>query len=154
MALPVNIQQLISGQIVEWERLDFKRGWNPEDVLHTVCAFANDIHNWGGGYIVVGIEEENGIPVLPPVGVDLKRIDGIQDDMTKERVASRNYRNRRIGDFLTHIAAKGYVSPWFSGGGFFGGAFGCTCDFTFPIVLGQISSKLYILASSSSASVL
>ena len=35
MALPVNIQQLISGQIVEWERLDFKRGWNPEDVLHT-----------------------------------------------------------------------------------------------------------------------
>ena len=103
MALPVNIQQLISGQIVEWERLDFKRGWNPEDVLHTVCAFANDIHNWGGGYIVVGIEEENGIPVLPPVGVGLKRIDGIQDDMKKERVASRNYRNRRIGDFLKSL---------------------------------------------------
>jgi ATP-dependent DNA helicase RecG len=71
MALPVNIQQLISGQIVEWERLDFKRGWNPEDVLHTICAFANDIHNWGGGYIVVGIEEENGIPVLRPILKDL-----------------------------------------------------------------------------------
>ncbi|MBR3480841.1 MAG: putative DNA binding domain-containing protein [Prevotella sp.] len=103
MALPVNIQQLISGQIVEWERLDFKRGWIPEDVLHTICAFANDIHNWGGGYIVVGIEEENGNPVLPPVGVDLKRIYGIQDDMKKERVASRNYRNRRIGDFLKEL---------------------------------------------------
>ena len=49
-------------------------GWNPEDVLHTICAFANDIHNWGGGYIVVGVEEENGIPILPPIGVfDLNR---------------------------------------------------------------------------------
>ena len=83
MALPVNIQQLISGQIVEWERLDFKRGWNPEDVLHTICAFANDIHNRGGGYIVVGVEEENGIPILPPIGVDLKRIDGIQKELVQ-----------------------------------------------------------------------
>ena len=50
MALPINIEQLIGGKVVEWERLDFKRGWNPEDVLHTACAFANDIHNWGGGF--------------------------------------------------------------------------------------------------------
>lgn len=49
MALPVNIDKLLRGKIVEWERLDFKRGWNPDDVLHTACAFANDIHNWGGG---------------------------------------------------------------------------------------------------------
>ena len=57
MALPINIEQLILGKVVEWERLDFKQGWNPEDVLHTTCAFANDIHNWGGGYIIVGVEE-------------------------------------------------------------------------------------------------
>ena len=49
MAIPVNIEQLLTGRIAEWERLDFKKGWNPEDVLHTMCAFANDIHNWGGG---------------------------------------------------------------------------------------------------------
>ena len=66
MALPVNINQLISGKTVEWDRIEFKRGWNPEEIVHTLCAFANDINNWGGGYIVIGIEEKDGIPVLPP----------------------------------------------------------------------------------------
>lgn len=56
MALPINISQLLEGNVVEWERLDFKAGWNPEDVMHSMCAFANDIHNWGGGYIVCGGE--------------------------------------------------------------------------------------------------
>ena len=56
MALPVNIQDLISGRTVEWERIEFKAGWNPEDLVHSICAFANDINNWGGGYIIIGIE--------------------------------------------------------------------------------------------------
>lgn len=46
--------------------LELKKGWNPADVLHTLCAFANDFHNLGGGYIVIGVAEENGRPVLPP----------------------------------------------------------------------------------------
>ena len=45
MALPLNLEALISGQIVEWERLEFKSGWNPEAILHSICAFANDLHN-------------------------------------------------------------------------------------------------------------
>lgn len=28
--------------------------------MHTITAFANDINNWGGGYIVIGIEETHG----------------------------------------------------------------------------------------------
>jgi len=28
MALPVNIRDLINGRTVEWERIEFKRGWN------------------------------------------------------------------------------------------------------------------------------
>lgn len=31
MALPINIDELLKGKTVEWERLDFKRGWNPEE---------------------------------------------------------------------------------------------------------------------------
>lgn len=50
MSLPTNIDQLVHGQTIEWERLEFKKGWNPQDIIHTMCAFANDIHNWGGGY--------------------------------------------------------------------------------------------------------
>ena len=83
MALPINIEQLLTGRIVEWERLDFKNGWNPEDVLHTMTAFANDIHNWGGGYIVVGVEERDGMPILPPCGIDIRLLDGIQKELVQ-----------------------------------------------------------------------
>lgn len=48
MALPINIEELIHGQSIEWDRLEFKKGWNPEDTVHSICAFANDINNWGG----------------------------------------------------------------------------------------------------------
>ena len=81
MALPINIEELLKGRMVEWERLDFKRGWNPEDVLHSVCAFANDMHNWGGGYIIVGVEEKDGVPVLPPVGIELHAVDRVQKEL-------------------------------------------------------------------------
>lgn len=78
MSLPINISELLNGQTVEWDRLEFKTGWNPEAVLHTVCAFANDVNNWGGGYIVLGVEEKDGLPVLPPVGLKQNELDSIQ----------------------------------------------------------------------------
>lgn len=78
MALPVNTEELIHGNTVEWERLEFKQGWNPEDIMHSVCAFANDLHNWGGGYIVVGIAENAGKPILPPAGLEAEQTDAIQ----------------------------------------------------------------------------
>ncbi len=81
MALPVNIEELIHGRTVEWERLEFKQGWNPEDMMHSMCAFANDLHNWGGGYIIVGIEENNGQPVLPPAGIQPNQLDNIQGEI-------------------------------------------------------------------------
>ena len=69
MPLPINIQDLLSGHVVEWDRLEFKEGWNPEETIHTICAFANDFHNWGGGYLIIGIGERDGKPVLPPKGL-------------------------------------------------------------------------------------
>lgn len=77
MSLPVNIEDLIHGKAIEWERLEFKKGWNPEDIIHTICAFANDLNNWGGGYVIVGIEEDNGQPILPPEGVPQSQFDKI-----------------------------------------------------------------------------
>jgi ATP-dependent DNA helicase RecG len=81
MALPININELVNGRVVEWERLEFKRGWNPEEILHSICAFANDLNNWGGGYIIVGINEIDGVPQLPPVGLPLNRLDAIQGEL-------------------------------------------------------------------------
>jgi len=81
MPLPINLSALLHGKAVEWERLEFKTGWNPLDVLHTLCAFANDFHNLGGGYIVIGVGEKNGRPVLPPAGIDAARFDSIQKEI-------------------------------------------------------------------------
>lgn len=81
MALPINIEDLVNGQTVEWERIEFKRGWNPEEIVHTLCAFANDLNNWGGGYVIVGIEEDNGKAILPPFGVNQGDLDKIQGEI-------------------------------------------------------------------------
>ena len=81
MSLPVNIHKVLQGRPVEWERLEFKRGWNPEAVLHTLCAFANDFHNLGGGYIFLGIADDNGHPELPPVGIPAEQLDSMQKEI-------------------------------------------------------------------------
>jgi ATP-dependent DNA helicase RecG len=81
MHLPINIDEILRGETVEWERLEFKKGWNPEAVLHTLCAFANDFHNLGGGYIFIGIEEKDGRPLLPPAGIPADEVDRIQKEI-------------------------------------------------------------------------
>lgn len=81
MALPINIKELINGKTVEWERIELKEGWNPTKVLHSICAFANDFNNWAGGYIILGIEEQNGRAILPPKGLNENEIDRIQKDI-------------------------------------------------------------------------
>jgi len=81
MALPININELLNGKTVEWERIEFREGWNPERTLRTICAFANDFNNWGGGYVVLGIAENNGQPVLPPIGLQLNQFDPIQQEL-------------------------------------------------------------------------
>ena len=60
MAVPTNIKTLLSGSVVEWARIEFKEIWDAEASLKTICAFANDIDNWGGGYIVIGVKEKDG----------------------------------------------------------------------------------------------
>lgn len=44
MALPINIDDLINCRTVESERIEFKEGWNLEEVIRPLCAFANDIY--------------------------------------------------------------------------------------------------------------
>jgi len=83
MALPININELINGKTVEWERIELRKGWNPERTIKTITAFANDFNNWGGGYIIIGIEEEDGKVSLPPVGLKINQIDKIQKELNQ-----------------------------------------------------------------------
>ena len=81
MAIPTNIKTLLSGEVVEWARIEFKETWDPAASLKTVCAFANDLDNWGGGYIVIGVEEEDGRQVYPLKGVPAEKLDKYQKEI-------------------------------------------------------------------------
>ena len=63
------------------ERGEYKENWNPEPIIHTITAFANDFDNMGGGYILIGAAEENGRPKLPLEGLDPDSIGDIQMDL-------------------------------------------------------------------------
>ena len=79
----IDIETLLNGNIVESERIEFKEGWNPQSILHTICAFANDFNNIGGGYLIMGIKEKDGIPMLPPLGLSQNKVDTIQKEIVQ-----------------------------------------------------------------------
>lgn len=81
MSIPINIEDLLHKRKIESNRIEFKRGWNPDKIYRTICAFANDFDNIGGGYIVVGVEEENGIAKRPVTGIPVESLDKIQKEM-------------------------------------------------------------------------
>lgn len=81
MALPINIEDLLNKRKVESNRIEFKSNWNPDKIYHTICAFATDLENTGGGYVLVGVEEENGVAKRPVKGISDNEIDRILRDM-------------------------------------------------------------------------
>ena len=46
MAIPTSIKTLLSGDVVEWARIELKQTWDPAASLKTICAFASDLDNW------------------------------------------------------------------------------------------------------------
>ncbi len=83
MAIPISIESLLEKNIVEWARIEFKEKWNPDPILKTISAFANDIDNWGGGYIVIGAGERNGVIRRPVTGLNPESIDKIQQELLR-----------------------------------------------------------------------
>jgi ATP-dependent DNA helicase RecG len=79
--IPLKLETLLDGRVVEQDRVEYKRGWNPTDTIHAICAYANDFPNMNGGYIVIGIESDNGRPLLPPLGIGGNDLDRIQNEL-------------------------------------------------------------------------
>ncbi len=48
-----NVNEILNASTIESSRIEYKADWNPEKIMHTICAFANDIENIGGGYIII-----------------------------------------------------------------------------------------------------
>ena len=121
MAIPTSIKTLLSGSVVEWARIEFKGTWDPQASLKSVCAFANDLDNWGGGYIVIGVEEDNGRPVYPLKGVPIDRIDSYQKDIYAKCKLIRpaytpiievaDYQDKNSLSFGVQAATAGHIHP-------------------------------------------
>jgi ATP-dependent DNA helicase RecG len=80
--LPLNVDDLLHHRTVESDRIEYKAGWNPDAVMRTLCAFANDFENLSGGYIILGQDcDAQGQPVFPPVGLPANQLDCIQREL-------------------------------------------------------------------------
>jgi ATP-dependent DNA helicase RecG len=83
--LPFNLDDLIGLVAVEGNRVEFKATWSDfvkASVMRTTCAFANDLLNLNGGYIILGIETDaEGHPILPPRGLAGLDLDSIQREI-------------------------------------------------------------------------
>lgn len=82
--LPVRLEDLIHARTVESSRLEFKKTWNDvirDAVVPTIAAFANDYQGLNGGYVILGIEDKGGQPILPPHGLDDLDLERIQKEL-------------------------------------------------------------------------
>ena len=79
--IPLKIETLLEGRVVEHDRVEYKNGWNPDPIIHSICAFANDYDNTNGGYIVIGVREKQGLPVFPIEGLPKEKLDVIQQEI-------------------------------------------------------------------------
>ena len=112
MALPTSIETLLGGQVVEWARIEFKETWDPQASLKTICAFANDIDNWGGGYLVLGVREAGGR--REPVGIPSERVDPwLKDMLNKCKLIQPPY--MPITEVCSH-EGKTFIVIWAPGG--------------------------------------
>jgi len=80
--LPINVRDLLYARGVESARIEMKASWDERttglQVVHTICAFANDFQNLNGGYIIIGVDAPDGRAVLPPAGLEPDAMEDIQ----------------------------------------------------------------------------
>ncbi len=113
MALPITLEAILGGSIVESERIEFKETWDPQASLKTVCAFANDLNNWGGGYIVIGVRElDDGTKDL--VGAPLANLDAwMKDILNKCKLIQPDY--IPISEVVEY-QGRHFITLWCHGG--------------------------------------
>lgn len=132
MPVPTNIQTLLEGSKIESERIEFKETWDPAASLKTICAFANDLNNWGGGYIVIGVRDEKDKP-RELVGVSPQRADGfLKDILNKCRLIQPAY--MPIAEPVQYLGMD-FIVLWCPGGS--------TRPYSSPKAIGSKSERIH-----------
>jgi ATP-dependent DNA helicase RecG len=112
MALHLNIDDLLSARTVESDRIEYKEGWNPDAIYRSICAFANDFDNIGGGYILVGVEEDDVTKTAkrPVKGLTTNEIGAIQREMIGYNNLIKPYYAPRL--LVEEVDGKQIVVLW------------------------------------------
>lgn len=131
MALPITLQTLLEGHKVEDERIEFKKTWDPQASLKTICAFANDLNNRGGGYLVLGVREDaSGAKEL--VGVPEDKADvWLKDILNKCKLIQPDY--MPIAE-IAQYQNKTFIVLWCPGGS--------TRPYSSPKTMGKKSERV------------
>ena len=131
MAIPTSMQTLLEGSKIESERIEFKETWDPAASLKTICAFANDLNNWGGGYVVIGVHDEDGKP-RELVGVPPQKADAwMKDILNKCRLIQPAY--MPIAEPVTYQGLD-FIVLWCPGGS--------TRPYSSPKTMGSKSERI------------
>lgn len=43
MELEISVEDLLNKRKIESDRIEFKAGWNPDDIYHSVCAYNGSV---------------------------------------------------------------------------------------------------------------
>lgn len=114
MAFPISVETLLNKERIESSRIEFKKGWNPDKIYRSICAFANDFDNIGGGYILVGVEEEDGKAIRPVKGLSETEMDTIQKEMVNFNNLIQPYYAPKLSDEI--VDGKHVLAIWVPSG--------------------------------------
>jgi predicted HTH transcriptional regulator len=77
-------KSLLEEARVESFQLELKAGWDEHTkpaIIRTICAFANDLLNHNGGYVILGVEDAGGSAALPPKGLPLESLEQVSKEL-------------------------------------------------------------------------
>ncbi len=116
MPIHINVEDLLSAKTVESDRIEFKEGWNPDAIYRSIGAFANDFDNIGGGYILVGVEEDGTTQTAkrPVKGLTTAEISEIQRKMIGFNNLIQPAYHPHL--FIEEIDGKQIIVLWIPGG--------------------------------------
>lgn len=77
-------KSLLEDARVESFQLELKAGWDEHTkpaIIKTICAFANDLLNHNGGYVILGVEDDGGSATLPPKGLPPESLEQVSKEV-------------------------------------------------------------------------
>jgi ATP-dependent DNA helicase RecG len=107
--LSINIETLL-----DKKRIEFKADWNANTIYRSICAFANDFDNIGGGYILIGVQEDEAKARRPVKGLTESEIAKIQ----KETIGFNTLIRPSYAPILSieMVDNNNIIALWVSGG--------------------------------------